>query len=136
MLDVMTQSAYIHFKSDSFPIIPGEDEETNPGLFGKSLAEWLSLRLQEKGLALEAIIAEDFGWCVPVPCPPYRAYVACGVSREAGSDWGVFAFAEGGLFSRLIGRDKRAEALSSLYATVRSCLEEAPEIRNLRQESE
>jgi hypothetical protein len=34
----------------------------------------------------------------------------------------------------LIGRDKRAESLSSLYSIVKRCLKEAPEVRGLREE--
>jgi hypothetical protein len=133
-LDVMTQISHFEFNSDAFPVSPGEDEETNPGIFGKSLAEWLLGRLQGRGLTAEEVIAEDFAWCVSVSCPPYTGYVACAPSPEDDSDWRVFAFVEGGLLSRLMGRDKRAESLDLLNATVKNALENASEIRDLREE--
>jgi hypothetical protein len=59
-------------------------------------------------------------------------YVAC-ASEEPGR-WQLFAFAEGGIIARLLGKDKRAESLASLYAAVRRCLESAPIIHLLREE--
>jgi hypothetical protein len=47
----------------------------------------------------------------------------------------LFAFAEGGIIARLLGKDKRAESLAALYAAVRRCLESAPIIRGLREEA-
>jgi hypothetical protein len=127
------QSSLLEFASDAFPVIPGEDEETNPGLFGKSLAEWISLRLSEKGLPVEELVPEDFGWCVPVLFPPYRGYVACCVASETNSEWRVFAFVEGGLLRRLFGADGREEALNTLFSTLKSCLEDSAEVRDLRE---
>ncbi|MGZ5272384.1 MAG: hypothetical protein ACXWC6_17365, partial [Ramlibacter sp.] len=73
----MKQSPLLEFKSDAFTVAPGEDEATNPGVFGKSLAEWLSGELRAGGLAAGEVIAEDFGWCVPIESKPHALYVAC-----------------------------------------------------------
>jgi hypothetical protein len=35
------------FKSSKFEIEPGEDEEINPGMYGRQLARWLKQRLTE-----------------------------------------------------------------------------------------
>ena len=59
-------------------------------------------------------------------------------SREVRSETDqsrVFAFAEGGVMARLLGKDKRAESLAALYAALRRCLESAPIILNLREEA-
>ena len=130
----MAQSALLQFESTSFPIADGEDDETNPGLFGKSLAEWVAKRLRSRGIAAADVIAEDFGWCVSVPLPPYTGYVACCSVNDVGDQWQVFAFVEGGLLRRLIGRDERAVHLASLYSELKACLEESAEIHGLREE--
>jgi len=127
-------SPLLEFESSAFPIMPGEDEETNPGIYGKALAQWLSTQLRASGFPTGDAFAEDFGWCVPVKSKSHRLYVACASSDESGNQWKVFAFAEGGVFARLMGKDKRAETLESLFAAIRRCVESHPSIRGLREE--
>src|SRR5204863_4211217 len=74
---IMKQSPLLIFECAAFAVIPGEDEQTNPGIYGKSLALWLAERLRSAGFAAGAIIAEDFGWCIPVDSKPHSLYVAC-----------------------------------------------------------
>jgi hypothetical protein len=129
----MKQSPLLEFESSAFEIVPGEDEETNPGIYGKALANWLAEQLRSVGYDTREIIAEDFGWLVPVVSAHCSLYVAC-ASMEA-DRWMVLAFAEGEWLGRLFGRDQRAQELASLYAAVRRCLEAAPIVRGLREEA-
>jgi hypothetical protein len=41
------------FKSSKFQVEPGEDEETNPGLYGRQLARWLKARLETAATPLK-----------------------------------------------------------------------------------
>ncbi len=131
----MKQSPLLTFESSAFAVAPGEDEETNPGIFGKALAQWLADQLRVAGFPTGEVIAEDFGWCVPVESKPHALYVACASGGEEPGQWQVFAFAEGGVMARLLGKDKSAESLATLYAAVRRCLESAQEIRSVREEA-
>jgi hypothetical protein len=65
---------------------------------------------------------------------PHQLYVACASTGEALNQWRVFAFAEGGLAARVLGKDKSAESLASLFTAVRRCLESHPSVRGLREE--
>lgn len=67
-----------HFKSRQFTLVEGEEEFTNPGCFGKSLADWLASELKEKGYDTE-VIPEDFGWCVMCERDSYLLWVGCGI---------------------------------------------------------
>ena len=129
----MTQSLLLDFKSDAFGIAPGEDEATNPGIFGKSLAEWIASELCARGLPTGEVIAEDFGWCVPVESKPHSLYVACTSIDEPGT-WRVFVFAEGGLVGRLFRKDTRAEDVAHAYAVVKAALVERPDVREVAEE--
>ena len=131
----MKQTPLLVFESSAFAVIPGEDEETNPGIYGKALAQWLAEQLRAVGLPAGEVIAEDFGWCVPVESKPHSLYVACASTGEKPDHWRLFAFAEGGVMARLMGMDKSAESLASLFAAVRRCLESAPSVRGLREEA-
>jgi hypothetical protein len=130
----MKQSPLLEFESSAFAVSPGEDEQTNPGIYGKALAEWLADRLRDAGLPAGDVIAEDFGWCVPVESKPHSLYVAC-ASAETPDRWRVFAFAEGGVIARLLGKDTSAESLASLFAALLRCLESDPRVRGLREEA-
>lgn len=128
----MKQSPLLEFESSVFAAFSGEDEETNQGIYGKALAEWLARELRAADVPAGDVIAEDFGWCVPVDAGPHSLYVAC-ASADTPDRWQVFVFAEGGVMARLLGRDTSAESVASLFAAVRRCLESEPGVRGLRE---
>jgi hypothetical protein len=68
----MKQSPLPEFESSAFAVLPNEDNETNPGIYGKALAQWLANQLRAAGVPAGEVIAEDFGWCVPVESSPFR----------------------------------------------------------------
>ena len=129
------QSPLLEFESSAFPVTPGEDEETNPGIYGRALAQWLAEQLRAAGFDAGAVISEDFGWCVPVAATTHSLYVVCASLEAAPNRWRVFAFAEGGFVARLSGRDKRAASVATLFAAVRRCLEATSTISDLREEA-
>lgn len=131
----MKQSALLEFESTSFAVEPGEDELTNPGVFGKALATWLAGQLRNSDSRTGEVIAEDFGWCIPVESQPHRLYVVCASAQETPDAWRVFVFAEGGLLSRLLGKDQSVQAVSSLFASVKHVLASSPQVRGLREEA-
>ena len=92
----MKQSPLLEFESSAFAVIPGEDEETNPGIYGKALAHWMAEQLRAAGFPVGEVVAEDFGWCVPVSSSPHRLYVVCSSTGATPQHWRAFVFAEGG----------------------------------------
>jgi hypothetical protein len=130
----MKQSALLEFESSAFSVEPGEDAHTNPGAFGKALASWVAEQLRLRGRRAGQLIAEDFGWCVPVESEPHALYVACASAGEGSHRWRVFAFAEGGLVSWLFGKDARAQSVGSLFETLKQILESASHVKGLREE--
>jgi hypothetical protein len=130
----MKQSPLLEFKSDAFAIAPGEDEATNPGIFGKSLAEWLSSELRLRGLPAGEVIAEDFGWCVPIESKTHALYVACASADNEPGSWRVFAFAEGGLLGRVFGKDTREEDVARTFAAAKAALTARSDICDMSQD--
>ena len=84
------QSPLLEFESSAFPVTPGEDEETNPGIYGRALAQWLAEQLRAAGFDAGAVISEDFGWCVPVAATTHSLYVVCASLEAAPNRWRVF----------------------------------------------
>ncbi|MCZ8236004.1 MAG: hypothetical protein O9335_12695 [Inhella sp.] len=124
----------LEFKSEAFAIAPGEDEATNPGIFGKALAEWLAGELIARGHAAGEVIAEDFGWCVPVESKPHALYVACASADEQPGSWRVFAFAEGGLLGRIFRKDTRDEDVARIYGSVKAAITARVDVRDVLEE--
>jgi hypothetical protein len=126
----MMQSSHLEFESTAFDVSDGEDEETNPGIYGKSLALWLASQLK---ISEEDVIAEDFGWCVPAKSSPHRLYVACSSEDNRKDKWRVFVFAEGGFLARLLGRDSRAADVESQFSRIKKMLEARSDVSALAE---
>lgn len=130
----MSQSPLLRFASNAFLDLPDVDPETDPSIFGQTLATWLAQRLQAQGYVTGEAIAEDFGWCVPLARKPQRLWLACSGGAGDPAQWRVFVFAEGGLLRRLFGPDA-AHALDAAFAAVKRALESATEVADLREEA-
>jgi hypothetical protein len=71
------------FRSAQFKIQDAEDEFTNPGRFGKSLAQWLSAEFSALGYETE-VIPEDWGWCVMCVRGEFLLWIGCGCVQSDG----------------------------------------------------
>jgi hypothetical protein len=129
----MQPSPILTFSSTAFAVTPGEDAETNPGIYGKALAQWLSKQLGARGIAAGEAFPEDFGWCVGVKSGDRGVHVVCS-SGETDDTWRVFCFVERGFFERLRGRPDATEALEHVFDVVKDCLSAAPEVREVVEE--
>ncbi len=78
------------FRSTKFPPYDGEEEQLNPGVWGKRLAEYLVESLTTHGMRVEPIIAEDWGWYVPLELDGVRLAVCCGHQDGDAEEFLVF----------------------------------------------
>src|SRR4051794_21523858 len=130
----MAQSPILTFTSMAFPTEPGEDEATNPGIFGKALANWLGDALRSRNLPAGEVIPEDFGWCLRIGATSDRLYVACASDPDRHGRWQVFVFEDRGALAGIFGKGRRSQAADRLYTTVREVLAAAPEAQDLRSD--
>jgi hypothetical protein len=72
----------VEFRSDLFPAIDGEEQQVNPGLWGKRLADFLCERLRNEGFETEVPFVEDWGWVVPIVNEEFRLWIGCGHYQE------------------------------------------------------
>ena len=131
----MRQSPLLTFTSNLFVVEPGEDLETNPGIFGRSFARWLSTTLGSIGLSTGEVFAEDFGWCFTVDAGSRKTTVACASGSEAPTQWRVFVFAEDGLFARIRGGDRSSESVEEVHSSIHALLSAHPDVHDLFVES-
>ncbi len=122
------------FKSPLFEIEPGEDEEVNPGRYGRQLAYWLKAQLERRGYTVADVFPEDWGWCVMCHFRPYMLWVGCGNMDDSDARpdspplkesvvWHCFPVAELPLLARLFKKIDTAPDLARLDSVLREILE-------------
>ena len=78
------------FRSSKFPPYEGEEEQLNPGVWGRRLGEYLVDGLPSHGMRVEPIIAEDWGWYIPLELDGVRLAVCCGHQDGDAEEFVVF----------------------------------------------
>ena len=73
---------HAEFASSDFPAYESEDEEINPGIFGKRLAEFLAQGLPSHGFPVVCVGHEDWGWMVELKNEPFHLWVGCANYEE------------------------------------------------------
>ncbi len=74
------------FVSDNFPPYAGEEDEINPGIWGKRLAEFIVDNLAQIGIETDEIYAEDWGWEIPVRNASFPIFIGCGNQADPGGN--------------------------------------------------
>ena len=121
----------VEFRSSKFPPDDGEEEQINPGLWGKRLAEYLVRKLAEKGIATEEMIGEDWGWYIPIRCEGIRLALCCG--HQNGDDDEFMCFTDPGspVVKKLFRRIDVTVQLTRLTEALQQILASNPEIREV-----
>lgn len=127
------------FTSTRFAVEPGEDDETNPGVFGRQLAAWLVAELKNLGYREAEAIPEDWGWCVRCPSRPFALWIGCSNAgteeREANGEpiaWRCFVEAEVPILKRLFAKPDTGPAKAKLQAELAQLLSADASVRWLK----
>lgn len=109
-----------------FKIETGEDQETNPGVYGLAFADWLADRLRVQGKPVEQVLAEDWGRCIALARRPYLLWIGCGNRPGRIDEWGAFVMAEPGLFQKLFRTVDTRPAVARLHQVLNEIMHEVP----------
>ena len=121
----------VAFRSSKFPPYEGEEEQINPGLWGKRLAEYLVQRLAEKGIATEPMVAEDWGWYVPVRNEGFRLALCCGHQDGDPDEFLCFTDPSTPIVKRWLKKIDVTAELTSLTEALQEILASDPDIREV-----
>ena len=127
----MKTGTQITFTSDFFKPIAGEEEHTNPGCYGQALANWLADRLRERGVSVEGVIPEDFGWVVMITRKPFLLWLACSNTEDSTNEWMVYPVAELSAMQRLFKRVDPAPELERLRVHLAEVVPLIPGVTNI-----
>lgn len=125
----------IEFTSAMFQPIPGEEDETNPGILGKALAEWLASRLAINGPTPQEVIPEDWGWLVVAHRKPFVLWIGCANIEDEHDRWRCFVVAEPNIIQRLFHRIHTKPEVEALHQRVMSILSAERQISELTEEN-
>lgn len=127
----MNSGPQVTFTTDFFKPIAGEEEETNPGRYGKALAQWLAEQLKERGVSVEGVIPEDFGWVVMVSRKPFLLWLGCGNTDGSTTEWSVFPVAEMSALQRIFKRADTAPEIEKLKVHLSVLVPSIPGVTNV-----
>lgn len=121
----------VEFRSSKFPACEGEEDELNPGLWGKRLAEYLVLKLSEKGIETGQMMAEDWGYYIPIPNDEFELAVGCG--HQFGEDDEFLCFTEPSspVVKKFFKTIDASQQLARLTEAMQEILSSDPHIRDV-----
>lgn len=123
--------AQVSFTSDHFCIEPGEDEDINPGIYGKALAAWVADKLRERGVTVEEIIEEDFCRLVMLHRKPFMLWVGCANAEDSTTQWQLFLAAEVGIIGRLLQRIDPRPDFAKLVENIGTIVNQVPGVSQI-----
>jgi hypothetical protein len=121
----------VTFRSSKFPPCEGEEEQINPGLWGKRLAGYLVQKLAEKGIETGEMVAEDWGWYVPLRNEGFPLALCCG--HQDGDDDEFLCFTEPAtpVIKKFFRKIDATAQLTQLTEALRQILAADPDIREI-----
>lgn len=122
-------------RTSGFPIQPGEDAETNPGVLARALADYLVAQIRGRGVSVEEAIPEDFGYCIMLKRKPLRLWISCGNRAGRTDEWIAFAVAEGGLLGRFVGNIRPALEITCISEMLGEIMKAAPGVESYSLEN-
>lgn len=121
----------VEFRSNKFPPYEGEEEQINPGLWGKRLAEYLSQKLAEKGIETERMVAEDWGWYVQLRNEGFTLAICCG--HQEGDDDQFLCFTDPStpIVKKLFKKIDATPQLTRLTEALQQILASDPDVKEI-----
>lgn len=121
----------VEFRSSKFPPYEDEEEEINPGLWGRRLTEYLAARLAEKGIETDEMVIEDWGCYLPVRNDEIPLALCCGHQYGDDDEFLVFTDPSSPTIKKLFRTIDATPQLTRLVDALREILESDSDIREI-----
>jgi len=121
----------VEFRSSKFPPYEGEEEEINPGIWGKRLTEYLAQKFREGGIETKEMAIEDWGCYLPVQTEGFSLALCCGHQNGDDDQFLVFTEPSTPKVKKWFRTIDATPHLSRLLDALRQILESDPEIREI-----
>ena len=121
----------VEFRSAKFPPYEGEEEQINPGVWGKRLAEYLVQKLSDRGIKTEGILGEDWGYYIPVQNEGFKLAICCGHQNGDDNEFLCFTDPATPVVKKFFRKMDATEQLSRLTGALEQILSSDPEITDV-----
>jgi hypothetical protein len=123
---------HVEFRSGAFPPQAGEDEQVNPGRWGKALADYVRAELTARGFPGGAPYAEDWGWAVPLENADFPLWVGCGNYEEHPDGFLCFVEPSKPTVRRLFRKVDTTARVEQVASALDAALRAHHDVRDLR----
>jgi hypothetical protein len=121
----------VEFRSAAFPAYEGEEENINPGRWGKRLAEFLQQKLMEENIPTGEIYFEDWGVALPIKNEAFPLWIGCGNLDETEDGFVCFIEPSKPYVRRWFRKIETVPTVTRLSETLDRILRSQPEIRDV-----
>lgn len=127
---------HVEFRSSKFPPYEREEDEINPGIWGKRLAEYLITHLNRHGIKTFEMVVEDWGYYIPIASNDrFRLAVCCGHQSGDDDEFLIFTDPSTPKVKKFFRTIDATQQLAELVETLRHILESDPDISEVRWRS-
>jgi hypothetical protein len=124
--------SHVEFRSNAFPAYESEEEEINPGRYGKRLAEFLSDGLKNRGEPVEELIPEDWGWIIPITNPDFNLWIGVGNYEEYPDGFLCFIEPHKEYIRKLFKKIHVADRIAQLRENIDAVVTSSNDIRDIK----
>ena len=124
--------AQFQFVSADFPPYPGEEQQINPGRYGRRLAEFLAQQLPAQGFPVRTVGVEDWGVMVELENPDYPLWIGCGNYEEHENGFLCFIEPSTPHVRKWFRKFANAPTVERLAAAIEAILLASGKVSNLR----
>lgn len=121
----------VEFKSSKFPPYDGEEDQINPGLWGRKLAEYLVEKLADLDIETEDIVAEDWGYYLPIRNEGFELAICCGHQDGEDDEFLCFTKPSKPIVKKIFKKLDATSQLLALTAALEEILTSDPDIREV-----
>lgn len=121
----------VTFRSGKFPPYEGEQDEINPGCWGKRLAEYLVEKLAGTPVRTEDPIVEDWGLYIPIRSDRFRLAICCGHQQGDDDEFMCFTDPSTPIVRKLFKKIDATEELGRVVTELERILSSDPDITDV-----
>ena len=123
---------HLEFVSTAFLPEPGEDEQVNPGRYGKRLAQFLSEELPRQGFAVLRMYPEDWGWGIDLENDDFPLWLGCGNYQQYENGFLCFIEPSRPFVRRLLKKIPTTDTVERLAGALQMILERSGKAQRMR----
>ena len=118
----------IYIKSELFPPYPGEEDDINPGRFGKKLAEFTKSLLLKENIEVADLYSTDYSYELRLDQYKFNVYISTGNIDGEKNEFLISINPKEEFKRKLFKKISTKETISEIYGIIKKGIVDNPEI--------